>query len=527
MNATPPEGAAPSPPQNIRAVAVIDIGASAIRMAIAEINDSGKVRTLENLAQEVNLGRDTFTRRAIRKATIEQCVNVLRDYRRKLAEYQINAPDQIRVIATSAVREAENRLDFIDRVYIATGIEVETVEEAEVSRITYLGVQPKLKSEPALAQSPMVITEVGGGTTEVLLVQNEDVLFSRTYRLGSLRLVEMLQAYRAPENRLRDIMKSQIHGVVQQMVEDAEPQGAVQMIALGGDIRFAAADLIPDWQPGKLTPLPLVELEKLAARVLNQTEDELVLKHHVAYADAHTLGPALLMYAEIARGFGLEQVYVTNVNLRDGLLKDMARRGAWTEEFTNQVVRSALTLGEKFGFDEAHARHVAELSRTLFRFLQPDHGLSQRHESILYVAALLHEIGMYVSDRGYHKHSMYLINNSEIFGLGRSDLLLTSLVARYHRRYNPKPYHEGYATLPREARIAVAKLAAILRVAIALDRSYSQRLQEIRCERKDGQLVISIPRVNDLALEQLALKQLGALFEDIYGMAIVLRRALR
>jgi exopolyphosphatase/guanosine-5'-triphosphate,3'-diphosphate pyrophosphatase len=516
---------------NPRPVAVIDIGASAIRMAIAEIDAEGSVRTLERLGQEVNLGRDTFTRRSIRKATIEQCVNVLRDYRRKLAEYQINSPDQIRVVATSAVREAENRLDFIDRVYIATGIEVEPVEEAEVNRITYLGVQPKLKSEPALAQSPTIITEVGGGSTEILVVQQEDVLFSRTYRLGALRLYETLQAFRAPEGRLGDIMKSQIQGVVEQIVHDTQlsgvQQGPVQMVALGGDIRFAAGDLLPEWRPEQLTPLKLADLEKLTSRILNQTEDELVLKHHVAYADAHTLGPALLAYAEIARGFDLEQMYVTNVNLRDGLLKEMARRGAWTEEFTNQVVRSAVSLGRKFGFDEQHARHVAELSKTLFRFLKPDHGLSPRHETILYVAALLHEIGRYVSERAYHKHSMYLINNSEIFGLGRSDLLLTSLVARYHRRYNPKPYHEGYAGLTRDARIIVAKLAAILRVSLSLDRSYSQRVQEIRCSRSEGRLIVSIPHVNDLALEQLALKQQGTLFEDIYGMQIVLRKVLR
>jgi len=170
---------------------------------------------------------------------------------------------------------------------------------------------------------------------------------------------------------------------------------------------------------------------------------------------------------------------------------------------------------------------VAELSKTLFRELQPDHGLGQRHETILYVAALLHEIGMYVSHRAYHKHSMYLINHSEIFGLGRTDHLLTALVARYHRRYNPKPYHEGYATLNREARIAVSKLAAILRVAVSLDRSNSQRVQEIRCHRQGNQFTISIPHVNDVSLEQLALKQQGTLFEDIYGMQIVLRKSLR
>ncbi|MBW3598448.1 MAG: exopolyphosphatase, partial [Planctomycetes bacterium] len=254
-------------------MAAIDIGASAIRMAIAEIDETGDVRTLETLTQEVNLGRDTFTRRAIRKSTIEQCVRVLRDYRQKLAEFQIASPDQIRVTATSAVREADNRLEFIDRVYIATGIEVETIEEAEVSRITYLGVQPKLKNAPELAASPTIITEVGGGSTEVLLVQQEDVLFSRTYRLGSLRLHETLEAYRAPAARMRDIMVSQIQDVVDQIVHDAAAQGTseapVQMIALGGDVRFAADRLIPGWKPETLTPLPVEAVAKMASRILD------------------------------------------------------------------------------------------------------------------------------------------------------------------------------------------------------------------------------------------------------------------
>src|SRR5690606_34813201 len=122
MSGKSAEAPPPSSPRSVRPVAVIDIGASAVRMAIAEIDDAGKVRRLERLTIEVRLGRDAFTRRTIGKATIEQCVNVLRDDRRKLDEYQINSPDQLRVVATSAVREAENRLDFLDRVYIATGI---------------------------------------------------------------------------------------------------------------------------------------------------------------------------------------------------------------------------------------------------------------------------------------------------------------------------------------------------------------------------------------------------------------------
>ncbi|MDP6719768.1 MAG: exopolyphosphatase, partial [Pirellulaceae bacterium] len=111
--------------RTVRPVAVIDIGTSSIRMAIAEIDDHGGVRTLETLSQAVSLGKDTFTEGAIDKDTIEDCVRVLKSYRQVLVEYQIVNADQIRVVATSAVREARNRLAFNDRVYVATGLEVE------------------------------------------------------------------------------------------------------------------------------------------------------------------------------------------------------------------------------------------------------------------------------------------------------------------------------------------------------------------------------------------------------------------
>ncbi len=175
-----------------RAVAVIDIGSTSIRMAVAEIQPDGEIRTLETLSQAVNLGKDTFTHGSIDKGTIEECVRVLRSYRRVLREYSITQPEQIRVVATSAVREASNRLAFIDRVYIATGLEVEPIDEVEVNRVTYLGLLPYIKEEPQLYAAQTAILEVGGGSTEMLVLREGNVVYSHTYRLGSLRLRKTL-----------------------------------------------------------------------------------------------------------------------------------------------------------------------------------------------------------------------------------------------------------------------------------------------------------------------------------------------
>ncbi|MBP7936508.1 MAG: HD domain-containing protein [Phycisphaerae bacterium] len=506
-------------------VAVIDIGAGSVRMAVAEIGPAGGIRILESVSREVDLGKDTFTRGHLRKSTIEDCVAVLRSYQRLLKEYGVSEENRIRVVATSAVREAANSLAFVDRIAIATGLQVEPLDEAEVNRITYLGIQPLLKAEPELAGARAMVIEVGGGSTELLVVQGDNVAFSRTYRLGAIRLREMLNTYRAPTVKTRQIMVSQIRITVEEVIQHVSRSVAIEMIALGGDVRFAASRLLDRWDPDGINRLSLAALESLTDDLLDLTPGRIVQEYHLTFPEAETLAPALLTYVEMARAFDLREVLVAPVNLRDGLLHQMATRGVWTEEFNNQIIRSAIDLARKYQVNEAHARHVGELCRRLFYALQGEHQLDPRYELLLYLAALLHEIGAFVNPASHHKHSMYVIMNSDLFGLSKMDVRLVALVARYARRASPKPTHEGYATLDRTRRIVVAKMAALLRVADALDCSRSQRVTELRCSREDGRLVIAIPNTEDLSLEQLALDQKGPMFEETYGMQVLLRRA--
>ena len=508
-------------------VAVIDIGATSIRMAIAEIDSSGSFRSLESLTQAVALGKDTFTGRRIRKPAMEDCVRVLKSYRRLLQEYGITRPDQMRVVATSAVRESLNRLAFIDRIFIATGLEVEVLDEAEVNRITYLGIQPFLQSDPSLAQSRTVVVEIGSGSTELLMVRGGNVIFSNTYRLGSLRLLSQLESYTVPQGKLHQLMERQIERFVDQITEQLDTHGPVEMVAMGGDVRFAASNLLEDWDGESLASIPIQQFEAFARSILPMSEEAIVHRFGISFQDAETIGPALLSYSLLARRLGCSLVRVATTNLRDGLLQDLAHRDSWTAEFRNQIIRSAIHLGRRFGFDEKHARHVASLSRKLFTDLQAEHSLDSRWELILYLAALLHEIGLFINVKSNHKHAMYMIRNSEIFGLSRKDSLLVSLVARYHRRSSPQPSHEGYATLDRQDRVAVAKLASMLRLAIALDESRSQRIASFRCRKQSDRWVIAVAGVEDLSLEQLALRQSGNLFEETFGCGVLLRGTRR
>ena len=511
------------PASTPRPVGVIDVGSSSIRMAIAEIDGEGTIRLLESLARDTQLGHDTFTRGGIRRATTESCVEVLRSYRQTLAEYGITRPGEVRVVATSAVREAENRLAFLDRIYVATGFEIDPIDEAEVNRMTYLGVQPLLEEHPGLSAAGSIVAEVGGGSTEVLLVEAGDVVSAHTYRLGSQRLRETLEAYRAPRPRVIEIMRDEVRRTMQQVRRQVPGDLPVEVVALGGDIRFAARQLEPGWDQAGLVSLSVDRLAELSDTVLELSLDELVRDYGFSYPEAGTVGGALLAYVELARGLDLDHLYVCNVNLRDGLLREMATTDAWSDDYGRQVTRSALALGRKYEFDEAHAVHVAELSGRLFDQLADEHQLEPRHGMLLHTAALLHEIGGFIDTGSLHKHTLYIVRHSDLFGLSHADVMLVALVARYHRGASPKPTHRGYNTLDREQRIAVAKLAALLRVAKALDGSRSQRVNEFTCRRADGQLVITLEGLEDLAVEQLALNQAGPLFEQIFGRQVLLR----
>lgn len=528
MNDSKPSTTTPAAP--VRPVAVIDVGTSSIRMGIAEIGPAGTVRTLESLSQGVRLGKDTFTRGEISKSTIEDCVRVLRSYRSKLEEYAITRPDQVRVVATSAVREAINQLAFADRIYVATGWTVEVLDESEVQRITYSSIRPWIEVDPSLEEGRLIITEVGGGSTDLLVVDSGNVAYSHSYRLGALRLRQQLQTLRAPQTKIREIMEGeilrQLESVPEHIPQESRPQ-KLQMVALGGDIRFAARELLGDWDSDTMPVLTVDQFSQFVDRFILLPEDAIVRRYKLTFPEAETAGPALLTFLELARILNVDQIRVSSANLRDGLVREIALGGRWTDDFRAQVFRSAIELGRKYHFDEDHARHVAELSRRLFELLKPEHGLDPRFEILLYLAALLHEIGTFVSNNSAHKHSMYLIMNSELFGLSAHDETLVALVARYHRRASPKPTHPIFTQLDRDSRVAVSKLAAILRIAIALDASRSGRVSDINALRQRNTFVIVAPNLDDLSVEQLAIKQGRTLFEEVFGMTVMLRTTAR
>ncbi len=502
-----------------RTVAVVDIGTAAIRIALADIDAQGRIHLLEKLNQSVRLGQDVFTRGRIRRGTIEECVRVMESFQHVMREYRV-APDDVRAVASSAVQEAANREALVDRVAMATGIEIEVIDDAEATRLTYLSVLPFLRSK-AQAPGNTVLMEVGGGRTEMISLEGENIHASHVFRLGSMRLRNLLEQQRTPQTQIRDVLEQEVANTLHQLREDFN-RADQQMVVLGGDARFAAMHKNPEWDRASPQKISIRDWRRITDDVLALSVEQCVETYHLTFAEAETLGPALFATLRIAEKTGCKVLHVSGFTMRDGLLQEMSQREAWSPTYVRQVLDSAMQLGRKYELDEHHATEVSGLSLQLFDTLTREHHLGPRHRVLLEIAALLHEIGSFIAAPSHHKHSMYILANASIFGLGKRDSRIVANVARYHRRSPPKSTHPFYQALPRRDRIAVQQLAAILRVADALARSRGRRIPKIICERREDTFFIQVPDVDNLHLENSALRIKGQMFEEVFGMNVIL-----
>ena len=505
-------------------LAVIDIGSNAIRMVVAQLVPEGRLEVLERLQRAVRLGQDTFRTGQLRAQTMRTAISILRDYRHALNTY---GAGRTRAVATSAVREAANADTFVDRVLMATGIEVSVISVAEEGRLTVSAVRQAV-GEKLLKQGDALVVEVGGGSTIMNLLHEGEITASQSLPTGSVRMQEMLSTSTETASQATRLIKRQISSAISTLRGTLPLKDVQVFMAVGGDARWAAAQAGRPIEGTNLRTVSREALDGLLNTCGSCTADELARMHHLPFIEAETITPALLVYQVLLKATGSKEMIVTDVSMRDGILWDLVYSTADHQAayLYKEVIQSAQTIGQKYCTDMAHAQHTRILAARLFDELAAEHRLSDRHRLLLEVAALLHEIGAFVSGRAHHKHSYYLIANSEILGLTQDELIMVANIARYHRRSRPKPSHVDYMSMSREARMVVNKLAALLRVADALDVSRTQSIRDFRCriDNNNG-FAITLPAGLDLILERRSLAEKADMFQDIYGLDVYLEEA--
>lgn len=508
-----------SPGTRLR-VGGIDVGSNAIRFLAREVADDGTHRELEGERLAVRLGGDVFTRsRALTHETMDAGVAALGRIRRRIDDLGIV---NYRAVATSAVRESRNGGEFVERVRRESGIHLETISGSEESHLVWLAV----KNRVSLGPSRWLMMDLGGGSVEVSVVDRDGILWTESHTLGSVRL---LQAFEEEEESkdYQELLERYAHSLkVPTAVAEWNPVG---VIATGGNIE-ALADLagVPRGDDG-VSVLPVDDLRRVMNKLARLKVQERVKKLGLREDRADVIVPAAVVYERVAELAGAREILVPRVGLKEGLLLDLTdelqNRSAHADRRDREIRAAAVSVGRRFHFDEAHAQQVALLSLALFDQLEPVHGLGGKERRLLLAGALLHDIGQYVSYRRHHKHSMYLIASADLPGLSPEDLRIVALLARYHRRAEPRDAHPGYQEIGETGREVVRKLAALLRVADALDREHLARVSSITAKIGDDAVTLRLQIRGSVALEEWALWKKGSMFQKVYGKALRLETA--
>lgn len=493
----------------------IDVGSNAIRLLVAEFKDPHSYRVLENVRGPVRMGHGVFLTGKLAPEVAREAIRTLTAFRTRMEELGVVA---YLAVATSAVRESANEEEFIKRVWRESGVLLETINGSEEARLIHRGVRERME----LGTGRWLLADVGGGSVEVSLVDASGVIWTESHTMGAVRLLEELAVNAEEPGRLPRLLTEYVDTLRVSLAITKEP--LMGCIATGGNIETLAQMALSQPGPDGVARLPLRSLDKLIQDLTRMSYRERVIGLGLREDRADVIFPAAMVYAKLARFAKAEEILVPFVGVKEGVLLDLVDGLAEGRDLRDreerQVEQAALALGRKYFFDEAHGRHVARLSLSLFDQLSAIHGLGAADRKVLHAAALLHDIGSYVSYSGHHKHSHYLLSHSNLAGFGQREMGVLANVARYHRRSAPKAQHEAYAALDRRDKAAVVKLSSLLRLADAMDREHRQKVYFVKAEAKDGLLKLRLEGQGDLLLEGWSLKKKADLLQKAFGLAL-------
>lgn len=499
----------------------IDVGSTAIRLNIAEYVPEQPLRYLEELTQPAPIGMDAFQHGRILPETLFAMCGIIDNFIRVMDDYGVV---HRRAVASSAIRDADNREILVDRVKHLTGLELEVLDAIEESRIIYQALLPWLEQYPA---SHSLALNLGGASTEIMILRGDDLQTGGSRRLGTSRMFHAL-GVSGSQSRI-ERLKTMTANIVRSTQEEYQEYNIDQFFLVNRLLYRALRNLPEAIRHDNDFVIPSDALRERIRGATSRSLLEIGEKFNMGLAEVEILFPAMLILDGFVEASEVEAVTFTDTETLDGLLAEMAmvlRGENPLTAFRRQMVRSARAVGEQYYYDRTHARAVTGFSLTLFEALREVLDLDDKDRLLLELAAVLHDIGMYVNEHHHQHHSAYLVKWSNIVGLNENDRKLTAQIVYFHRRDLPGRDFPEYMALTRKERLRVAKLAGILRLADVLDRGHHQNVKELRVEVSGGKLVLYLLIVGDLGIIMDELPKKADLIEQVTGLQVVLRREI-
>ncbi len=499
----------------------VDIGSNSIRMQVAEAIPERPPHILAEDRQVTRLGEGVFRNGEFSPEATGQVCQFLSRAADTFREQQVVA---VRAVATAAVRDANNRGEFLNQTTAALGSPVEVILGQEEARLIHLGVQSRW---PHPTQT-ILIVDIGGGSAELILSRKGKIVQAFSKKLGAVRLTEVFLKHDPPSalelHQLDAFIREKLDPALER-IGGQRPDRTIATSATAAAVACAIhrvprskRDLADQLRVS--TPDLRRLLEDLAAKDLKKRRKV----PGIGPRRAEVILPGCAVLTRIAQGFGLPALFYCRAGVRDGIIADLALRGVGTQlaRLDRDQRRAVREMARRYRVSLRHADKVAALGHALFGSLQPCHGLPPQAGRLLEAAAYLHDIGHFVSDTRHHRHSYYVIANSDLPGFTDRERLLIANLCRYHRRALPASQHDNYKALDPHEKKVVRALIPLLRLADSLDRSHQQRVKDVQARVNGGAVELQLQSSDNTDLEEWAVQGIASVFQQVYGKSLML-----
>lgn len=497
--------------------AAVDIGSNSVRLKIARLTRH-RLTEIHEDREVTRLGDSVFRNGFLSPEAIANTVKVLRRFHRAV---QKSGVDSVRVVATSALRDARNSHAFMEWVRSATGWKVEIISGLEEARLIHLGLVSTLR----VNASPVLMMDLGGGSCELTISSQGHIRSTVSLPLGAVRLTnEFLRhdpARKSELRQLRGFLSREIERTADR-IKRARPK---IVIATSGTAESLAAVChgLYKTKGSRATAVSRAQMQRIAKLLARLPLEGRRKLSGVGPRRAEILVAGAAVYAGILERCQLRGFRYSPLGLRDGLLAQMAaeydrstRSGKQIESERWDSIRNAL---EHYRIDMDHALQVRASAMQLFTALKSLHGLPLEYKEWLSAGAMLYEVGDYVSRNGRHRHSYYIISHSEILGYTPEQRRIIAAIARYLGKSRPAPGDSPMKLLPVADREYVTKASLLLRLARALNLSRSGAVRSLGVHAQQGKVKLQLeakPR-SSVDLELWAVEKEKNYFRETFG----------
>jgi exopolyphosphatase / guanosine-5'-triphosphate,3'-diphosphate pyrophosphatase len=514
-------------------IAAIDVGSNSIKLVVVDAAASDSFAVLAREKDSVRLGHYTLMRGRLSPEASARAIECIRRFR---AIAEARGAERLFGVATASVREATNASQFIREVERKAGVELEVLSPIEEARLIGVAVAQGCGH----SANSLLNIDIGGGSAEISLMRDGAPEQLLSVKLGAVGLTEKFLANDPPRNKEVKALKQEIQSALERPARELKSSRwqrttgtSGTILAIGNALRLRA--ISQGRQPEGAQPagdeVKIAKLGNFNLRMLQMTAAERRAMPGITGQRSEIIIAGGHILEGVMQALKIESLRTCSWALREGVIIDRLREiqaeaRPPLPDVADYRLRGVHAVGRRFGYEETHAHQVARLAERVFDYLMRSDlaVLNRHHRTLLSAAALLHDAGYHIAHESHHKHSLYLIKNSELTGFSEAERDVIANVARYHRGPDPKERHPEFAALDETDRETVRSLAAILRIADALDRRHDSRVGDLRCFRNGRAVQIELLTSANCDREIFAAEQKSSLFEEVFDCRLMFSR---